>query len=265
MMCSVGHSAFRTAALLAVAALFICSPAHSQPAELSPDQARESLDECDALFETERDKPEVVDELLERYEQVARCLPDDYDAQWKLARAYWWAAEGTPTDEEMARLGRLAYETGVRAASLAPNRPEGHYYAAAGVGEWSKGMGIVKALWEGLEGKFLDELRAAQKIAPDLFHGGPDRIWCRYHYRLPWPKRDLDESEKHCRMALKKGPRSIRAHLYLADTLEAQGEEDAARRLIEECLQMKPENDYDPVDGRLNHRRCKARALDRGL
>ena len=245
--------------------LFLASPALPQDAPLSPDQARETLTECDALFESRRDEAPVAKELVTRYELVAQCLPEDYEAHWKLARAYWWAAESATDSDEMARLGRLAYETGLEAAALAPDKPEGHYYAAAGVGEWSEGIGIVRALWEGLEDKFLTELRAAEKISPEIFHGGPDRIWCRYYYRLPWPKRDLPKSEAHCRAALEKGPRSIRAHFYLADTLKARGRDELAHGTLSTCLAMKPEEDYDPIDGALNQQHCRARAKEWGL
>ncbi|MCB0218363.1 MAG: hypothetical protein KDH09_01595 [Chrysiogenetes bacterium] len=245
--------------------LFFPLVANSQDTPLSPDEARQTLTECDALFESRRDEPPVTEELVERYELVAQCLPGDYEAHWKLARAYWWAAESASDSDEMARLGRLAYETGIEAAALAADKPEGHYYAAAGVGEWSEGIGIVRALWEGLEDKFLTELRAAEKLSPDIFHGGPDRIWCRYYYRLPWPKRDLEKSEAHCRAALEKGPRSIRAHFYFADTLKARDRDEPAHAMLSKCLTMKPEEDYDPIDGALNQRLCRARAKEWGF
>jgi len=153
------------------------------------------------------------------------------------------------TDGRMKKvLGKQGWDVCERGVKLAPQRVECHYFAAGGIGTYSQGVGIMKALKDGLEGKFNERLDVAIKIDGFYERGSPLVAKGRYHYELPWPKRDLKESAKLYEKVIAKFPENLRAHYYLAETLLA---DDKAEKAKEAILKVKQGSvAYDPADGR---------------
>jgi len=117
-------------------------------------------------------------------------------------------------------------------------------------------VGILTALGEGLEGKYNERLDTAIKLDSQYDRGAPLLIKGRYHYELPWPKRDLSESAKLYEKAIAKFPGNLRAYLYLAETLLA---DDKAQKAKEAILKVKQGSiAYDPPEGHRVQERAKA-------
>jgi len=126
----------------------------------------------------------------------------------------------------------------------------GQYQAGTGIGLYSEGVGILTALSQGLEGKFRDRMQAALKLDKDHLDGAPQVVWGRYFFKLPWPKRDVDQSIKVLSAALESHPDNWRARIYLADSLWDDGKKDEAKRLVQDVLDAKGGND-PPEEKRL--------------
>jgi tetratricopeptide (TPR) repeat protein len=219
--------------------LLAAFPAHAATPEL--------MASLDALF-TRRAEPAAAKELEETLKKEQQAAPEDYDLLWRSARLRVWQADGAGDARLKKVLGKQAWDICERAVKLAPQRIECQYYAAAGIGVYSQAVGILKALKEGLEGKFNERLDAALKIDPTFERGGPWVAKGRYHYELPWPKRDLSESARLYEKAIAKFPENLRAHHYLAETLLADGKAEKAREAILKVKQGSVE--YDPPEGR---------------
>ncbi len=115
------------------------------------------------------------------------------------------------------------------------------------MGAYSEAVGILTAIGEGLESKYNERLDAALKMDPSYERGGPLLAKGRYYYELPWPKRDLKKSASFYQKVLTKHPEQLRAWLYLAETLLADGEERQAHEAILKVFQGSV--DYDPAEG----------------
>src|SRR5207253_689388 len=80
----------------------------------------------------------------------------DFEAAWKLARATYWLGTHGPKDDR-----RVALDRGMKAAEsairLAPNRPEGHFWLAANMGELAEIGGMSSGLK--YRGRIRDELQ----------------------------------------------------------------------------------------------------------
>ncbi|HSP79675.1 MAG TPA: tetratricopeptide repeat protein [Myxococcaceae bacterium] len=216
--------------------------------------APEELSALDALF-TRRGEPAAVKELEERLEKALKATPEDFEVLWRTARLRHWQADLAGSGNQKKLLGRQAWELGERARKLRPERVEGHFFAAVGIGDYSQAVGILQALTEGLEGKFNERLELALKIDPAFDRAGPLLAKGRYHYELPWPKRDLKKSASHLQKALAQHPESLRAWFYLAETLLADGEEKKAHEAILKVSQGSTA--YDPAEGQLMQRWAK--------
>jgi hypothetical protein len=159
---------------------------------------------------------------------VAKLKPHagEFDAAWRLARAYCWISERQPYFKDGAykvRIGKLAIKHANKAIALQPKRVEGHYYHAWAVGQWSLGVSIPTALWQGAEGKLRKSMAAAERIDRSFDNFGVLRMWGRLFHGLPWPKHDGAKALKNLSEGVKRTPHNIRGYFYL---VESQIEED---------------------------------------
>jgi hypothetical protein len=224
------------------------TPAAAAPAPSSPELAA-LLAEVDANWVI-RDQPGKMDVDLALLEKARKIAPDDYEVLWRMARHYYWLADDPSiSNEEKARLGKLTWEWSDRANQANPARVEGWFYGSAGVGMYSLGISIVRALLDGMESKYLDRLKKSQAADPSYYGYGGDVSWGRYYYELPWPKYDGEKSEIAFRKALGKAPYNLRAKVYLAELYMKEDHPVEARKLLDAVIAAKP-GAYDPPEER---------------
>jgi hypothetical protein len=206
----------------------------------------DELSALDALH-AKRAESAAVKELDAALNKALQTAPEDFELLWRAARSVQWQADGAADSKLKKSLGKQAWELGDRARKAAPGRVEGHYFAAAGIGSYSQAVGILTALGEGLEGKYNERLDTAIKLDSQYDRGAPLLIKGRYHYELPWPKRDLKKSAALYQKVLAAHPDNLRAWMFLADTLLADGEAKQAQEAILKVSQGSVA--YDPPEG----------------
>lgn len=194
---------------------------------------------------------EAMTRLLE---EGVKKYPKSYDLWWRLSRAYWWRGDGADDTKVKSAWGKKGKDAGDKARALEPKKVEGHYFAAISTGAWAQGMGIAKALWKGVDGKFRRRLERALEIEPKKDCGGPMLSKGRYFYELPWPKYDGDASIEWLQKVLAACPKNPRAHLFLAQTLHKEDREDEAREHLQKALSLAPSEYWDPPEVRRVHR-----------
>ena len=216
------------------------------PAQVDPGAAASWTARFDDLWK-KRDQPAVLKEMHALLDQQLAADSHSFEANWRLSSLYSWEANGTEGDRK-AELGKMAWEVGDKAILGKPGDVRGQYYAGLGVGLYSEGIGILTALSQGVEGKFRDRMLAALRIDKNYLDGAPQVVWGRYFFKLPWPKRDVDESIKVFEEAIAGHPDNWRAKIYLADSLADQGKTEDARRFVQDVLDAR--NGSDPPEDR---------------
>ncbi|WP_164016951.1 hypothetical protein [Pyxidicoccus trucidator] len=201
----------------------------------------------DSIYEKRAD-PAAVKELEAELKKALDAAPDDYEVAWRKARILHWQADGARDEKLKKVLGRQTWDAGERAVKLNPERVEGNYFAATGIGAYSQAVGVMKALGEGLESKFNERLDKAIKLNPDFELGAPLLAKGRYYYELPWPKRDLGKSAALYEKVIAKHPQMLRAYLFLGETLLRDGKAEKARDAIQKVKQGSVA--FDPPEGR---------------
>jgi tetratricopeptide (TPR) repeat protein len=244
--------------LLAVA-LAVPAAALSQPVP-APDAARQTeapaasglaalLREVDAAY-LERDAPGAMESMRAKLEDAEKRWPGEYEVEWRLARHYFWAADAPDLDKkDKSRLGKISWEHGDRATAANPARVEGWNFAAAGMGNYALGIGILSALRQGIEGKFKERLSRAEQIDPAFEHGAIHTAWGRFWYELPWPKYSAKKSRKALEEALRQNPYNVRAWVYLSDLYLKEDEPTPARTALERAV-ANPPGRYDAPEER---------------
>ena len=235
-------------ALLLVA--FCAVPALAQDAAPEPAAAPGAASyvaKLDELWKT-RDADPSIKGADEAIRDGLKAFPDDYALLWRAARQRWWIADGTAAGKRKRQLAKEGWNYAERAVKAKADGAEGKYYLALSIGAYSQSVGILKALSEGLEGKFNENLDYAMKNNEAFDRYGAHTAKGRYYWELPWPKRDLGKSKTELQQSIDKHPEHLRNFLYLADTQLKDGDAKAAKAAIDKVLSGG--DAYDPPEAR---------------
>ncbi len=216
--------------------------------------------EADAAYR-HRDEPGQLGLVRDRLAEAEKLAPDDYGVLWRLARLWFWVSDDPKVAaDDRSRIGKRAWDYGDRASRANPAGVEGWFFAASGVGNYSLGIGILKAFSQGLEGKFKDRLSQAEKIDPNYLDGGIYNAWGRFYYELPgFPifKYDPGKSEQNLKKAIEVNPDNVRARVYLADLYLKEDRRADAKAVLEQALAHEP-GAYDAPEERRYQARARA-------
>jgi tetratricopeptide (TPR) repeat protein len=170
----------------------------------------------------------------------------DFDAAWKLSRVSYWI--GTRESEaDRRRALEVGIEAGEGAIRLASNRPEGHFWLAANMGELAESFGMIQGLK--YRGRIKTELEQVLSIDPRWQGGSADAALGRWYFEVP---RVLGGSrakaEEHLRRALSYDSENRVALDGLAEVLTADGRRDEARALLRRLVDAAPDPEWIPED-----------------
>lgn len=197
----------------------------------------------------QRDWGGHTDEAIGILEAARDANPDDYEVRWQLARFYYWKAN-TKSGARQAELGKKAWDEAEAAKKLEPGKVEGWYWAAASIGAYSQGAGIMNAVQEGLADEFKKNANKAIAIDGAHDHGGPYRALGRFYTNLPWPLQDLEAAEKNLKKALDADDDFAINLYYLADVYKEDGDEDKAKEYATKAAAQDPASSGDPPSTR---------------
>jgi len=204
------------------------------------------LAEADKIFD--QGGLENYKKSIELYIKAVEQQPDDYEANWKCARAYREYADKAKKAEIegwkdiCARYGKAGMQYAKKAIELKPERPEGYYYYGLNVGIYSDGVSILTALSEGLKDKTQQSFEKAYTINKMYKDGGPMLSLGRFWAVLPWPLRDRKKALAYYR-EYQQTPyfaTNTEAQLFLAELLIQMGgdaNKTEAKGYVEKGLQ----------------------------
>jgi len=235
-------------------AIALLAAALAAPAEtVEPLEAL--LRQADALY-ARRDEPGAQAELARLLAEATQRAPADYGVLWRRAQLQFWISDDPLLPgAEKSKLGRECWEVADEATRAQPGKVEGWFYAAGCMGNYALGIGVLRALTQGIEGKFKERLGKAEAIDRAFQSGAVPTAWGRFFYELPWPKHDAARSQQRLRDALGMNPGNVRALVYLAELFRKEGKPVEARRLLESAV-ARPPGAYDAPE----ERRWQARA-----
>ena len=193
------------------------------------------MNKGDALWE-ERGDVRKVEEAISAYTRVLETDPENYESNWKIARAYFLLGDMLDEIKENRKrhkeVGKKGMQYGKRAFELNPEGVEGHYYYGLCLAKYTLGISFITALTAGIASKYETHMESALKINKDYDSAGPLRALGRYWHKIPWPKRNLQKSMAYLEEAVARAPLNIRGRFYLAEAyLKAKKQELAKEQL----------------------------------
>jgi tetratricopeptide (TPR) repeat protein len=197
--------------------------------------AADYVAQADKLFD--QGGLENYKQAIELYKKALADNPEDYEANWKCARAIREYGETAKTEKVKgwkdicARYGKEGMNYARKATELKPERPDGYYYFGLNVGIYSDGVSIFTALSEGLKDKTQESFEKTYALNKMYKEAGPMIALGRFWQVLPWPMRDRKKSLKYYReyQATKYFADNIEVHVYLGELLiQIGGEKNKA-------------------------------------
>ena len=204
------------------------------------------LAEADKIFD--EGGIENFKKSIELYQKAVEQQSDDYEANWKLARAYREYADKSKKKgvegwkDICAKSGKEGMAYAKKAIDLKPERPEGYYYYGLNVGIYSDGVSILTAIAEGLKDKTQQSFEKAYEINKMYKDGGPMLALGRFWAVLPWPMRDRKKALAYYReyQQTEYFATNTEAQIYLAELLIQMGGDKnkaEAKGYVEKALQ----------------------------
>ena len=185
---------------------------------------------------------------IELYIEALKENPDDYEANWKCARAY--REYGNEAKKQAikgwrkicAEYGKEGMKYALTAIEREPDKPDGNYYYGLNVGIYSDGVSILTALAEGLKGKTQSSLEKAYELDKMYDEAGPILSLGRFWAIVPWPYKDKKKALRFYReyQSTQYFNRKAEGKIYLAELLlELKGDKnkEEANVLLEKVLQ----------------------------
>jgi tetratricopeptide (TPR) repeat protein len=204
------------------------------------------LAEADEIFD--QGGLENYKKSIELYVKAVEQQPDDFEANWKCARAYREYADKAKKKgiegwkDICEQYGKAGMQYAKKAIELRPERPEGYYYYGLNVGIYSDGVSILTALSEGLKDKTQQSFEKAYALNKMYKEGGPILALGRFWAVLPWPLRDRQKALGYYReyQQTRYFATNTEAQLFLAELLiQIGGDKNKAeaKGYLEKALQ----------------------------
>jgi tetratricopeptide (TPR) repeat protein len=178
--------------------------------------------------------------------KAAAADPRDFDSAWKLSRADYWLGGRAPEPERRPFLEQ-GIDAGRKAAALAPNRPEGHFWTAANMGALAESYGVRAGLK--YRKPIKEELETVLRLDPKFEDGSADRALGRWYFKVPSLfGGSHKEAEAHLRASLTYNPNSTASHFFLAELMLDDGRKAEARAELQKVLDAPVNADWAPED-----------------
>lgn len=199
----------------------------------------------DALY-AKRDDLASAREAERLWQARLTAHPQDFEAAWKLARTRYWLG-GHASEADRKKILEDGIAAAKTAASLRPERPEGHFWLAANMGGLAESFGLRQGIK--YRGQIKDALLTVLKIDPAFQGGSADRALGRWYYKVPGLfGGSKQKSEAHLRQSLTYAPQSTASHFFLAETLFDLGRDAEARGELQKVIDAPIDPDWAPED-----------------
>jgi tetratricopeptide (TPR) repeat protein len=210
-----------------------------------------TLTHADALFREREDISKLraaIDELSK-----ARSAGQNYDIEWNYSKYnYFLGKQLNDSPESMAAFeeGKAA---GKIAARLEPNRPEGHFWFAANLGEIARENPVTVGL------SSIGEIQAAMnrviEIDPGYQNASAFDGLGQIEYETRLTSGSVDKAIEYYQKGISVDKGNAHLYLHLAEAYLSQKKKPEAKEQLDMVLQMKGNRDYMP-----EHRETVAKA-----
>ncbi len=233
--------------LLAAASCATSVETESLKHTVDPAEIARALSSSDELFRQRED----VAKLREAVGLLAAVRnPDqrDFEVEWKFAKYNYYLGKQTTVESESEKAFELGKIAGRIASRVEPNKPEGHFWYGANLGEQARQSPVTVGI------KAIDDIREAMNkvIAIDPGYHAASAYDALAQVELASTGMMGGKPEKavgYLEKALELSSINSNVYLHLAEAYNAVGRKKDARRQLEHLIAMKPDPEWTVEHG----------------
>lgn len=206
-------------------------------------------------------------EAIKSYEAALKIDPDNYEANWKMSKAYCQILDlktaGVIEEKEenkpiLKELGTKAEYYADKAYAQNPKGPEALNWYVASYAYHASSMGILQAILKGAGGKLkklANELIAVDPAASDAL---AYRMLGRLYLSAPFPVGDKNKALEYFEKGVEVAPGSLMNRYWLGEVYRAKGKSEDARKEFQFVLDEPSSGNEQHISGLIKeaaHRR----------
>lgn len=208
---------------------------------ISAEVTSTSLTQSEALFKQREDVAKLR-EAVEHLRKARDYRNRNFEVEWKFAKYNYFLGTQATEEAESTRAFEEGRDAGKIAAGIEPQKPDGHFWYGANLGE----LGRKNMLTVGV--KAMPEVRAAMEKVVELQPNYQDSNAYDVLAQIEMESRLLggkaERAVEILEKAIEKETNNMNLHLHLGEAYLAVKREGEARKQFERVLAMKPNPDY---------------------
>jgi tetratricopeptide (TPR) repeat protein len=215
----------------------------------------ETIRQAEALFK-QRDDAAKMREAVKLLGAARSADNRNFEIEWQFAKFNYFLGRQTSDDKEAEKCFEDGVQAGKIASRIEPNKPDGHFWYAANLGEQASRSPLTVGI------RAIDEIRSEMnkviEIQPDYQAAAAYDALAQVELKAGMlgggkPEKAVEYLEK----ALTISKENTYLYLHLAEAYLAINRKADAKRQLDFVLKMKPSPDYMP-----EYRECVDKAKD---
>lgn len=222
---------------------------------VKPEAIHQALTDSDNLFKQRDD----LNKLRAAIKTIATVRDPDnrnYQVEWTFAKYNYFLGKFSPNEDEAEASLEQGRDAGKIASRVDPQKPDGHFWYAANLGELSKRSPITVGL------AAVDDIKEAMnkviELQPDYQGASAYDALAQVELATRLKGGDAQKAVVYLEKGLQMAPENTNIRLHLGEAYLAVKRDADARKQLDLLVQMKPNPEYMP-----EYRECveKARKL----
>ncbi len=239
------HKFYTLITIVSAAILFAsCASNPEINSAAMPDNAVSSA-EIIAQAETLFRQREDTAKLREAVALLAKNRTPDkrvYEIEWQFARFNYFLGRQTENEKEAAEAFEKGKQAGRIASRIEPNKPDGHFWFAANLGEQAKESPVTVGI------KSVDDIREAMnkviELQPDYQGASAFDALAQIELTTGLFGGKAEKAIEYLEKALEIEKENAYIYLHLAEAYLATGRRAEAKKQLEYILKTKPAPEY---------------------
>lgn len=239
------HKFYSLITIVSVSILLACcaSKAETESAATPKNSvpAAEVIAQAEALFRQRED----ISKLREAVRRLAAArTPDNrnFEIEWQYARFNYFLGRQSDNEKESDEAFENGVQAGKIAARIAPDKPDGHFWYAANLGEQAKKSPVTVGI------KSVDDIREAMnkviEIQPAYQNASAYDALAQIELTTGLFGGKAEKAVEYLEKALTLEKNNAYIYLHLAQAYLALNREAEAKKHLEYLLKMKPSPEY---------------------
>jgi tetratricopeptide (TPR) repeat protein len=217
--------------------------ATTQRERVSPEAIETALTEAEDLFKQRED----LDKLRISIKSLERVRDPDnrnYQVEWTYAKHNYFLGKFSPNEEEAEEALGKGRDASRLASRVDPQKPDGHFWYAANLGELAKRSPITIGL------RSVDDIQEAMtrviELQPDYQGASAFDALAQVELATRIRGGSAKKAVEYLEKGLELAPENTNIRVHLAEAYLAVKRDAEARKQIDHLLTMKPDPEYMP-------------------